>query len=150
MAELWHVMESVYWSTDNCRVLRFSWHLETNPKCNQLYPMLVWHFNFRPALSRLEVLLHIMPEVESYQGWVVAMFWQPVSDEFIQHHSMLDESGKRGPALCHHTFAIWGNCCLFKQYMPNKTSEYGMKSGNMQSWDQLHLEHVGVHLQPCW
>lgn len=48
-------------------------------------------------------------------------------------HSMpicgLDESGKRGPALSHHTFAIWGNCCLVKQYMPSKPGKYGIKSG---------------------
>lgn len=41
----------------------------------------------------------------------------------------LDESGKRGPALSHHTFAIWGNCCLVKQYMPSKPGKYGIKSG---------------------
>lgn len=41
----------------------------------------------------------------------------------------LDESGKRGPALSHHTFTIWGNCCLVKQYMPSKTGKYGIKSG---------------------
>lgn len=50
-----------------------------------------------------------------------------------RHHSMpvcgLDESGKHGPALNHYTFAIWGNCCLVKQYMPSKPGKYDIKSG---------------------
>lgn len=41
----------------------------------------------------------------------------------------LNESGKCGPALSHHAFAIWGNCCLVKQYMPSKPGKYGIKSG---------------------